>query len=129
MHFSEILMSANKIAIFRIKHSKRIENYTTFYMLRNNAGKHLKTFALLLWDGNIWTYNKNSEIITCNTFKWEPWCFQRYSLVPCWYENIHRTWECYVLKIKTVAKWHDAIHVAADSNTLDSMHTWFLVMF
>lgn len=74
-------------------------------------------------------YNKNSEIITCNTLKWEPWCFQQYSLVPCWYENIHRTWEYYVLKIKIVAKWHDAIHVTADSNTLDSLYTWFLVVF
>lgn len=35
-------MSANQRAIFRTKHSKRIENYTTFYMLRNNAGKCFK---------------------------------------------------------------------------------------
>lgn len=44
-------MSANKIVIFRTKHSKRIENYTTFYMLRNNAGKHLKTFDFFMrWE-------------------------------------------------------------------------------
>lgn len=35
-------MSANQRTIFRIKHSKRIENYTTFYILRNNAEKGFK---------------------------------------------------------------------------------------
>lgn len=108
-----------------LKELKTILLFTCWEIMQENV---LKSLCFMQWNHSAFM-RLNSEIITCNNLKWEAWCLQQHSLVPCWYEDMHRTWERYVLKIKIVAKWHDTIHVTADSNTLDSLCTWFLVVF